>query len=100
VRDGFCFTDFGTGCWFFPIARLARSATIPDLLALVMFYKGHRFFTEDVNLVRPYFKDFCQTNLWALPASIAFVRIDGDIPVARAILKPIIGYHVFSMVED
>jgi hypothetical protein len=100
VRDGFYFTDFDTGCWFFPIARLTGSAAIPDLLALLMFYKGHRFFAEDVNLVWPYFKDFCRTNLWALTASIAFVRIDGDIPVARAVLKTIIGYHVFSMLED
>ena len=83
----------------FPIARSARGAAIPDLLALLMFYKGHRFFTEDVDLVRSYFKDFCWTNLQALPASIAFIRIDGDIPVTRAVLKTIIGNHVFSMLE-
>jgi hypothetical protein len=60
-----------------------------------MLYKGHRFFTKDVDLIRSYFKDFCRTNLRALTASIAFVRIDGDIPVARAVLKTIIGNHVF-----
>jgi hypothetical protein len=58
-----------------------------------MLHKGHRFFTEDVNLIRSHFKDFCWTNFRTLTASIAFVRIDGNIPVARAILKTIIGYH-------
>jgi hypothetical protein len=48
-----------------------------------MFYKVHRFFTEDINLIQPYFKDFSRANLWALAAPIAFVRIDGDIPVTR-----------------
>jgi hypothetical protein len=61
-----------------------------------MFHKGHRFFTEDVNLVRPYFKDFWRTNFLALTASIALVRIDDDVPVTRAILETIIGDHVFS----
>jgi hypothetical protein len=65
-----------------------------------MLYKGHRFFTKDVKLIRSYSKDFCWTNFWALTASIAFVRIDGDIPVARAVLKTIIANHVFSMLED
>jgi hypothetical protein len=95
VRDGFRFANSDTGCWFSAIARSTRSATIPDLLALLMLYKGHRFFTKDVKLIWPYFKDFCWTNFWALTASIAFVRIDGDIPVARAIFKTIIGNHVF-----
>jgi hypothetical protein len=100
VRDGFRFANSDTGCWFSAIARSTRSATIPDLIALLMLYKGHRFFTKDIDLIRSYFKDFCRTNLGTLPASIAFVRIDGDIPVARAILKTIIGNHVFSMLED
>jgi len=82
------------------ITRLAWGAAIPYFLALLMLYKGHRFFTKDVNLIRPYFKDFCRTNLWALTASIAFVRIDGDIPVARPIPKTIVCNHVFSMLED
>jgi len=64
-----------------------------------MLYKGHRFFTKDVNFIRPYFKDFGWTNFWALTASIAFVRIDGDIPVAGPIPKTIIGYHMLPFVR-
>lgn len=62
-----------------------------------MLYKGHRFFTKDVNFIRPYFKDFGWANFWALTASIAFVRIDGDIPVAGPIPKTIIGNHVICL---
>jgi hypothetical protein len=100
MRDGFGFTNPDAGSWFLTIARLAWSAAIPYFLACLVFNKGHWFFTEDVNLIRSYFKDICRTNLLALPASIAFVRIDGDIPVSRAILETIIGNHVFSMLED
>jgi len=65
-----------------------------------MLYKGHRFFTKDVKLIWPCFKDFCWTNFWALTASIAFVRIDGDIPVAGPIPKTIIGNHVISFLKS
>ena len=75
-------TDFGTGRWFFPIARPAWSATVPYFLSLLVFYKSHGFFTEDINLIRPYFKDFCWTGSGTLTASIAFVCVDGDIPFA------------------
>jgi hypothetical protein len=82
MGDGFWFTDANTGRRFISIARVTRSAMIPDLLAVLMLYKGYRFFTEDVDLIRPYFKDFCWTDLYALTTSIAFFRIDGDIPFA------------------
>jgi hypothetical protein len=58
-----------------------------------MFYKGHEFFTEDVNLIRPHLEDFRRTDFRALAATIALVRVDGDIPIARPIPKTIIGYH-------
>jgi len=61
-----------------------------------MFYRGHRPFTEDVNLVRSYFKDSWRTDLLALTAPIALVRIDDDVPITGAILETIIGYHLFS----
>jgi hypothetical protein len=100
VRDGFRLTGSDTGWWLFTITRSARSTAIPDLLALLMFYRGHRLFTEDVNLVRSYFKEFWRTDLLALTAPIALVRIDDDVPITGAILETIIGYHASSMLED
>jgi hypothetical protein len=61
-----------------------------------MLYKGHGFFTEDINLIRPHLEDFGRADFRALAATIALVRVDDDIPVARPILKTIIGYHVVS----
>jgi hypothetical protein len=58
-----------------------------------MFYVGYGFFTEDVNFVRTHLENFDRTDFRALAATIALVRVDGDIPVARPIPKTIIGYH-------
>jgi hypothetical protein len=96
VGDGSGYTDSDTGWEGSTVAGFAWSAMVADLLSLFVFYRGHRFFPEDINLIRPYFKDFYRTHLNTLTASIAFVRIDGDIPVARAILKTIIGNHALS----
>jgi hypothetical protein len=96
MGDGFWFTSADTGCWFCTIARPAGSATVPELPALLMLHKGYRFFTEDINFIRPHFKDFCWADFLALTASIALICVDDDIPVARPILKPIIGNHVIS----
>jgi hypothetical protein len=97
MRDGLRFTDSHTRCWFCPIARSARSAAILDLLALLLFHKCDGFFAEDVNLVRTHLEDFGRTDFRALAATIALVRIDGDIPVARPIPKTIIGYHFIRL---
>jgi hypothetical protein len=78
------------------ITRSARSTAIPDFVALLLFHEGHRFFAEDVNFIRPHFKDFWWTNFLTLTASIAFICVDSDIPVTGAILKTIIGDHVIS----
>jgi hypothetical protein len=59
-----------------------------------MFYKGHGFFTEDINLIRPHLEDFGRADFRALAATIALVRVDGDIPIARAVLKTIVSYHI------
>jgi len=67
-----------------------------DLLALLLFHKCDGFFAEDVNLVRTHLEDFGRTDFRALAATIALVRVNGDIPIARAVLKTIIGYHVIS----
>jgi hypothetical protein len=58
-----------------------------------MLYKGHGFFTEDINLIRTHLEDLGWTDFRALAATIALVRVDGDVPVARPIPKTIIGYH-------
>ena len=96
MRDGFRLTCTNTRGWFFTIARSTRSTTVPDLFALFMFYKGHRFFTEDVNLIRPYLEDFWRTDFSTLPATIALIRINGNVPVPGPILKSIISYDVIS----
>jgi len=96
MSDGIRFTDSHTRCWFCTIARSARSAAILDLLALLLFHKCDGFFAEDVNLVRTHLEDFGRTDFRALAATIALVRVDGDIPVARPVLKTIIGYHDFT----
>jgi len=96
MSDGIRFTDSHTRCWFCTIARSARSAAILDLLALLLFHKCDGFFAEDVNLVRTHLEDFGRTDFRALAATIALVRVDGDIPVARPIPKTIIGYHDFT----
>jgi hypothetical protein len=94
MSDGFRFTDSCTRGWFRTIARSTRSAAILDLLALLLFHKCHGFFAEDVNLVRTHLEDFGRADFGALAATIAFVRVNGDIPFARPVLETIIGYHV------
>ena len=96
MRDGLWFTNCDTGRWLCTVTGLAWSTTISNLLSLFVLYKSHWFLTEDINLIGPYFKDFCWTDARALTASVAFVRIDGDIPVAGSILETVIGYHIRS----
>lgn len=93
MSDGLWFTDSNTRCWLRTIARSAGSATIPDLLALLMLHKGYGFFTEDVNLIRPHLENFGRTDPGTFAAAVTLIRVDDDIPIARAVLKTIIGYH-------
>jgi len=93
VRDGLPLTDTDTGGRFLPIPRSARSAAILDLLALLLFHKGDGFFAEDVNLIRTHLEDFGRTDFRTVAATIALVRVDGDIPITRAIPKTIVGNH-------
>jgi hypothetical protein len=93
MSDGLLFADSHTRGWFCTIARLARGTAILDLLPLLFYHKCDGFFAEDVNLVRTHLEDFGRTDFRALAATIALVRVDGDIPVAGPILKTIIGYH-------
>jgi len=58
-----------------------------------MFYKGHGFFPEDINLIGRHFKDLGRADFGTFAATTALIRVDGDIPVARPIPKTIIGYH-------
>jgi hypothetical protein len=58
-----------------------------------MLYKGYGFFTKDIHLIRPHLEDFGRADFRALAATIALVRVDGDIPIARAVLKTIVSYH-------
>jgi hypothetical protein len=60
-----------------------------------MLHKGHGFFTEDVNLIRPHLENFGGADSGTFAAAIALIRVDDDIPIARAVLKTIIGYHDF-----
>jgi hypothetical protein len=93
MRDGLRFTNSGTRGWFCTIARSARGTAILDLLTLLLFHECDGFFTEEVNFVRTHLEDFRGTNFRAPAATIALVRVNGDIPVAGPIRKTIIGYQ-------
>lgn len=60
-----------------------------------MFDTDHRCFAEDIKLIRTDFKHMGWANIHTLPAPITFICVDDDEPVARTILKTIIGYHIF-----
>ena len=96
VGDGPGFAGGHTGRWFQSVSRLTRSTVVADLLSLLVFYRGHWFFAEDVNFIRPYFKDFYRADLHALPTTIAFICVQSEIPISGTILKTVIGNHVIS----
>jgi hypothetical protein len=81
MGDGFRPTGSHAWCRFCTIPRLAGGARIPDFLSLVAFHKGDRFFSEDIDLIGTDFERLWRTDFHALPAAVAFIRIDGDIPV-------------------
>jgi len=58
-----------------------------------MLYTDHWHFTEDIKLIWTDLKHMGWANICTLSASITFVRIDDDEPVARTVLRTIIGYH-------
>ncbi len=85
-----------TGCRPYAIARPAGSAIISHLLSVLMLYTDHRCFPEDVEFIRTHFKHRCRADRYTFPAPITLIRIDGDVPIARAIFKPIVCYHALS----
>jgi hypothetical protein len=100
MRDGFQFAYTDARGRFFTIVRSARCTTVSDPLTLFVFYKSDWFFTQDFNLVRPHFEDFWRTDFNTLPATIAFIRINSNIPIAGPILESIIGDHAYPTLED
>ena len=96
MSDGLLLTDCHTRCWLRAVAGSARGAAIVDPLTLPMFYKSHGFFTEEINLIGPHFKDLRRADFGTFAATIALIRVDGDVPVAGPVLKTIIGYQVLS----
>ena len=97
MRDGSRFTGFGTGSGLLSVPWFTGSAGIADLLSLVMFDKGHRFFMEDIDLIRTDFKRLGRTGLRTLAVAIALIGIDDDIPFTRAVFETIVCYHICSM---
>jgi len=93
VRDGLWLADADAGRWSITVTGAARSAAISDFFSLLTLHKGHGFFPEDVNLIRPHLKNFGGAGSGTFAAAIAPIRVDDDIPIARSILKTIIGYH-------
>jgi hypothetical protein len=81
MGDGFWLTGLDAGCRFFTTTRLARGARIPDLFSFLMFYESHGIFSEDIDLIGTNFERLRRTDFHALPATVAFIRINGDIPV-------------------
>jgi len=96
VRDGPWFANGNAGCRLIAKTRLAGSAMVSDLLTFLMLYKGHGFFTKNVYFIQSHLKDFYRADLHALAATITLIGVDSDVPVARPILKPVIGNHVIS----
>src|SRR4030043_2110342 len=96
MGNGFCFTGCDAGCRLCTICRLARSAGIPDLLPFLMFYENHGFFPKDINLIGTDFQCLGRADSHTLATSVTFIGVDGDIPVAGPILKPIVSYHILS----
>jgi hypothetical protein len=93
MRDRSWFASCHAGRRLLTITWLARSTTVPDLLALLVLYKSHWFFSENINLIRSYFKDLRRADFSTLATSITLICINGDIPVAGPILKSIVGNH-------
>jgi hypothetical protein len=81
MGNGFCFTGRDAGCRFLAISWLTRSAGIPDLLTLLLFYESHGFFPEDINLIWTDFQRLARADFHTPTASIAFIGVNDDIPV-------------------
>lgn len=97
MRDGFSFTDCNARCRLCTKPWFARSAGVTDLLPLLMFDEGHGFFPKDIDLIGTHFKGLGWADFHTPTASIAFVGVDDDIPIAGTILKTIIGNHVIPV---
>ena len=96
MGNGLCFASCHAGRCFGPVTRFTRGATVSDLLVLLMLYKSHRFFSENINLIRSYFKNLRRAEFSTVAASIALVCIDDDKPVAGTVFKTIVGNHFVS----
>jgi hypothetical protein len=82
MRDRSWFTSCHAGRRLLTITWLARSAGIPDLLPFLMFYENHGFFPKDINLIGTDFQRLGRADFHTLIASVTFIGVDGDIPVA------------------
>src|SRR3990172_5348393 len=96
MRNGSRFAYDNAGWRLRPVARLAGSATVPKLLALLSLYLSHDFFAEWVIFIFPDLKQLCRTSLHAVAAAIALVRIENEEPVAGTILETIRCLHFVS----
>jgi hypothetical protein len=99
MGNGFCFTGCDAGRRLCTVCRLARSAGIPDLLPFLMFYENHGFFPEDIDLIGTDFQRLGRADFHTLTTSVAFIGVDGDIPVPRTVFKTVIGDHDLSWFE-
>jgi hypothetical protein len=99
MRDRSWFASCHAGRQRLTITWLARSTTVPDLLPLLVLYKSHWFFSENINLIQSYFKDLRRADFSTLATSITLICINGDIPVAGPVFKTVIGYHDLSWFE-
>jgi hypothetical protein len=64
-----------------------------------MFYESYGFFPEDIGLIGTDFQRLGRADFHTLTASVAFIGVDGDIPVAGAVFKTVIGNHDLSWFE-
>jgi hypothetical protein len=82
MGNGLCFTGCDTGCRLRTESWLAGSTGVSNLLPFLMFYESHGFFPEDIGLIGTDFQRLGWADFHTLGASITFIGVDGDIPVA------------------
>ena len=97
MRDRSWFAGGHTGRRVLAITWLARSTGISNLSSFLMSYESHGFFPEDIDLIGTDFQRPGRADFHTLSASIAFIGVNGDIPVPRTVFKTVMSDHVTSV---
>jgi hypothetical protein len=99
VRDGSWFTCTYTGWGTLTVTGLARSATIPDLLALLGSRTGYQFLVKGIKLILTHLEHVCRAGLYTIAASSALICVNNYEPVARTVFKTVLRYHFLAFLS-